>query len=698
MASSPDVASPGAASPALQVSEPSGAGSVTARSFILGLILAAVLSGVNAWFETAANVHFFGGVQMPFGAIFGLLFLVVVINGPLRMLQRNVSAVTRVLPPFGPAELLTMYSMMLFAALISTPGTESFFLTTGPTLFYFTTPQNKWADTFYSLLPRHFAPGWDGKNPPTNIIQQFYSGGVTIDQVPWHAWSSMLIAWSVLLLLVYSALFFTSLLFRRQWIENEALAFPLVQLPLQMVDNSGGTTERGGFWTNRTMWGGMALAFVVHMLKGMNKYYPDWPLVTSFQSGNAYQMIFTENPWNAIGTVNISFYFGAIGIAYLLTRELAFSFWFFFLLFKLQLVFVTMAGYPADSLPKDIHLARPAFLTWQSVGGWMTMAAILLWTARGHLQNMFREAINPRYIDSKSSSSNRSEEPFSARFVLVGLFLSMLGIMGWCAFSGINLLAAFVFFGIYAMASLVLARLVVEGGFLFPQVTFSGMEVLTRAFMGGAIIGKESIFRLSFMQPMFFSDMRTNMLPGFLHTLKIAHDLRLPRKDARKLLLAVVCAIIVSGAVMIVTNITTIYSAGGLTGYTWFTQNGGQTAFRGAATMIKDPPTVDPQNWFWISLGGGLVWLMTFARARYLWFPFHPLGFIVSSSFPITNLWPSFFLGWLVKSLLLRFGGQESAARARPFMIGLILGNAVAMVLWLIVGYFLGSYMTYWPA
>jgi hypothetical protein len=362
-------------------------------------MLATGLSALNAWIETSADVHFFGGVQMPFDAIFALLFLVVVFNGPLRMLQRNVSAVTRALPPFHPAELLTIYSMMLFAALISIPGTETFFLATASTLFYFVTPQNKWADTFYSLLPRHFAPGWNGKNPPTNIIQQFYSGGVTIDQVPWHAWSSMLIAWSVLLLLVYSA----------------------------------------------------------------------------------------------------------------------------------------------------------------------------------------------------------------------------------------------------------------------P----------------------------------FFGDMRTHMLPGFLHALKISHDLKLPRKDTCRLLLSVVCAIVVAGGVMIYTTIST---NGGLTGYVWFTKDGSQAAFRGAATMIKEPPTVDPQNWFWMAVGGGLVWLMTFARARYVWFPLHPLGFIVSTGFSITRLWPSFFMDWLIKTLLLRFGGQESAARARPFMIELLLGNAVAMVLWLIAGHFLGSYMTYWPA
>ena len=36
--------------------------------------------------------------------------------------------------------------------------------------------------------------------------------------------------------------------------------------------------------------------------------------------------------------------------------------------------------------------------------------------------------------------------------------------------------------------------------------------------------------------------------------------------------------------------------------------------------------------------------------------------------------------------------------KMRPFMLGLILGNAVAMMLWVIVGFFLGSQIAYWPA
>jgi len=147
-----------------------------------------------------------------------------------------------------------------------------------------------------------------------------------------------------------------------------------------------------------------------------------------------------------------------------------------------------------------------------------------------------------------------------------------------------------------------------------------------------------------------------------------------------------------------VVTLGTLYKTGGLGTYTWFTVSGPQGVFNGASSMIKNQAQPDITNWGWLAVGACIVYLLVMARARFLWFPLHPLAYIVSSGFPIGKLWPSFLIGWLVKSILLRFGGQDWANRVRPFMIGLILGNAAAMVLWMIVGFFKGTQITFWPA
>ena len=664
---------------------------VTWRAFALGLVLSGGLAALNAWIENVSNVHFLGGVQMPFGAIVSLAVLVLMVNGPLKWLRRALPLLSRAAPPLSSVELLTIYTMMVFAALISTPGNENSALTIGPALFYFSTRENGWANLFYSHIPRNFAPGWDGTTFQKQVIEPFYVGGLSAGQIPWHAWSAMLIAWGVFTLLLYGALFFGSLVLRRQWIENEALAFPLVQLPLQMVEGGAGENAppTGDFWLNRAMWMGAGIAFGFHLLRGLNNYFPDWPAIPSFQ-GNTFKLDLTEVPWNSAGTTGAEYFFGAIGIAFLLTRELSFSFWFFFFVFKLQLVAATMLGFPAASLPKDTYLGRPTFITNQSVGGWGMMAALLLWSARGHLQTLWREVLAP--------PKNGSGEPFSARFTFAGLVLSVGGLGLWCWFAGLNFGAALAFFGLYALTSLVLARLVVEGGFLFPQATFAPLEVLTGSVMGAPAMGAATLTKLSFIQPGLFSDMRANLLPAYLHALKIAFDLRLSPRQTRRLMLCGLAAVVVSLGISTFATIVTLYSNGGLSTYSWFSQGAAQSALKGTATMISGQPGVSASNWGWMATGAALVWAMAFARARFVWFPLHPLAFIVSSGFPIGKLWLSFFIGWLTKSLLLKFGGQDSVQSVRPFMIGLILGNAAAMVLWMIYGFFAGTQIPYWPA
>ena len=126
-------------------------------------------------------------------------------------------------------------------------------------------------------------------------------------------------------------LFFLALLLRRQWIENEALAFPLLQLPLQMVEVGKHDIYPpcGAFWKNHTMWSGAGLAMTAHLLRGLNNFYPDWPVLTSFH-GNTFGVYMPDQPWNVIGWIPGEIFLGAIGVAYLLTREVSLSFWLFY--------------------------------------------------------------------------------------------------------------------------------------------------------------------------------------------------------------------------------------------------------------------------------------------------------------------------------------------------------------------------------
>ena len=80
----------------------------------------------------------------------------------------------------------------------------------------------------------------------------------------------------------------------------------------------------------------------------------------------------------------------------------------------------------------------------------------------------------------------------------------------------------------------------------------------------------------------------------------------------------------------------------------------------------------------------GLIFLIRFLRTRFLFWPFHPAGYALAVSFAIDYFWFPFFLSWLCKSLILRFGKIRGYQRAVPFFLGLILGDFVMGGLWMV--------------
>lgn len=51
-----------------------------------------------------------------------------------------------------------------------------------------------------------------------------------------------------------------------------------------------------------------------------------------------------------------------------------------------------------------------------------------------------------------------------------------------------------------------------------------------------------------------------------------------------------------------------------------------------------------------------------------IWWPLHPIGFLMVGTFPGNVLWFSVFVGWICKVLIVRFGGASMYARAKHFL------------------------------
>ena len=73
-----------------------------------------------------------------------------------------------------------------------------------------------------------------------SAIMSFCEGLFAGEAVPWGAWLTPIFIWSAYVLVVYFVMICLSVLLRKQWVEYERCAFPLVKLPVEMAEQGSG--------------------------------------------------------------------------------------------------------------------------------------------------------------------------------------------------------------------------------------------------------------------------------------------------------------------------------------------------------------------------------------------------------------------------------------------------------------------------
>ncbi len=83
--------------------------------------------------------------------------------------------------------------------------------------------------------------------------------------------------------------------------------------------------------------------------------------------------------------------------------------------------------------------------------------------------------------------------------------------------------------------------------------------------------------------------------------------------------------------------------------------------------------------------------LMMWARQRLSWWPVHPIGFPIGANSMMNHVWFSVFLAWMIKKIVLRYGGAALYQRSQAFFLGLIAGQVLCNGIWLVIDYFTGQ-------
>lgn len=626
---------------------------LTLRSLLLAVLLTWLC---GFWVRQAEIVALTCQVteSVPAVPAVGVLVLLVLLN-PLGARLHRWLRLSR-------TELLAVYLFVAIAVSVAGCAIVRFLLALLPSAFYFATPENQ-----FNLVSR-WLPAWLAPHSDPVILGLFE--GADDGRVPWGAWVGPLAVWSVFFLAVWWTMFCGIVLVRRQWIEKERLTFPLLYLPLEMAGEERQESALPEFFRNPVMWIGFGLAAGYNLLNILKAFNP-----AVVAPGKYFDLgsLFTERPLDAIRPLVLHYRPEMIGFGYLVSTEVSFSVWFFYLLGRAEAVFGRIAGYDQAGFPFEQE---------QSMGAYLALAFFLVWLGRQHLSQAFGQAFL-----GKAAEAPRGE-PLSYRLAFLGLLAGFLFLCWFCWYAGMALWVAVVYLGLVFAVALVYARIRAETGaplmWLFPY--YQQKKALLYVFgsaplaPGGNVQTLSILSLLTFLSRGYFPALIGYQIEG----LKLSQEARIPPRQMALLILA---AVAVGLPIAYYSHLIPYYyhGAGTLRGGIWGTGLA-TSEFTEIVTFVKTPRPPDVPRTAAMGTGFALASALMVLRMVFLRFPLHPLGFAMCTAYG-SLVWWSFFAVWLTKIAVFKLGGVSLYKKLVPGFLGLALGHFfTAGIVWGLLG------------
>jgi hypothetical protein len=433
-------------------------------------------------------------------------------------------------------------------------------------------------------------------------------------------------------------------------------------------------------------WLAFLIPCVLETLCSLNYLYPNIPALPLKPSTlpNLSQDIKTP-PWSALGgSLTLGFYPMVIGLTYFLPAEVSFSAWFFYLFAKMQDVFATAAGLRADGVPPS--MARIPYHGEQGAGAFLALALFGFWSGRKYFSAVLGKALGER----EYRGVDDSDEPIPYRFALLGFLVGFALLCGFGYYAGMVWWLPVVLFALYFLFSVTFTRIRAEAGLPWGYQPWLAAHDVILEVGGRNHYDLNSLTGLAYLH-WFDKDYRCNAMPHQLEAMKIALSTEEPRRmNPRHLYAVIIWATLVAALSSWWALLSIYYQYGAATGNvnSWRT-NVGSDAFNGLSDWIKNPHGFDVPR-LWGVLGGiAFTGFLMVMRTRFLWWPFHPVGYVLAETFTMNWLWCPTLLGWLIKMLVVRYGGMGAFKRGIPFFIGLILGDYVISCVWALIGLYL---------
>jgi hypothetical protein len=628
---------------------------MTARAVVLGLLLSLALGLFTPYSDLVLKGTWIGLTSFPISALAILVALVAVVNVPRRARGRGLR----------PPELIVIYACALVSAGLPSFGWTGLLIPylAGPS--YFASPENKFAEILLPQMPSWLRPASD------YAVNRLYEGLRPGEAIPWRDWLVPLAAITVLAAALFACYFALCALVRRRWVEEEKLVFPLMELPGQLVEYPTAAALWPGLLTNKIMWAFFALPLLIHTVNGLHFY---WPVIPSI---NVYLISldshFSSRPWTALAPFWLRILFSIIALAYMLPGELSLSLWVFYFFFLVQQVIGEQAGLPMPGVQ-----AYPVrrFVGEQMIGGILAFGVVDL-VGTKHLwarmwQRMFSGA-------SDRPPTDEAMRPGLAGWTMI-VGLLVLGV--WGSYAGAGFLATFGMMVLYLLLHLVAARLVCQAGMLSIQHPYRPLNMFLAAG-GTAAFRPRQLAVMAFLDHLVMIDNRSPLMPGIMQSLKLADRGPVPRSG---LLVCLVAAVVIGVVSSYVSNLFLMYRYGGAVLHPWFTSYYAKNLFATwASHLIRDGEPARPQAFALMGVGAATMLGLLNLHHRFTWWPLSPIGYLMGASWPMINFWFPVLLGWLIRTVVLHYGGPKLYRLLLPGFVGWIMAEFLSGGFWVLI-------------
>ncbi len=616
---------------------------VTWRALLIGLLLIPV----NCYWIIQMEVVRYSGIPTTISLLFNAVFCLFVLS--------SLNLLVGKLKPrfaFSQAEFLAVYVMICLASAIAGHGFMQMLVPIMAYPFWFATPENEWREIFWRYIPRWLTID------DMKALEGYYKGESTLyTQTHLGEWGIPILAWTAFIFALVSVMLCINIILRKQWAETEKLAYPAIQLPLEMM------TQSRSFLKNRMMWVGFAIAGGLDLINGLHYIFPQVPYIPIKRHN--LQHLFTEAPWNAIYLFRVSFYPFAIGISYFMPLDVSFSCWFFYLFFKGQQAMASGLGL-GDVYSPTMDMATDE----QSWGGYPGVLVVVLWMGRKHIWRVFKGVFGGNTVDD-------SKEPLRYRTTMIWGLVSFTFLLFFCYQTGMGVWVSLLFFLIYFGLSMAISRIRAEiGSPVHDMHWMSSDEILFRS-IGTRALGPQNLTIFSLFY--FFNRAQySHVMPQQLEGFKLAERVNVSN---RLFVWGLITACVVAPLATFWAYLHIFYERGAVL---WHWQ--GAEAYGRLQRWLTHPTSIDLTGLTFMGVGFVSAIFLYLMRIRFIWWPFHPVGYAVSGSEYMNNIWFCILIGWVIKGTILRHGGVKAHQKAIPLFLGLILGEFTIGSLWTIVG------------